>query len=479
MKLKELFPWQDLDSKLGGKKIKGISDDTRLLKRGEVFFVRKRKNFDIFSVLRKIDGKPLVFVADNKDKEKSKKYIKQTPVIFVKAIEKEFYRCVDTFYRWKGWALQFIGVTGTNAKTTVTSLIHHLLKKSGKKASLIGTVNYLIGERKEKAIQTTPDYLILRKLAQKASQNTKFMVMEVSSHGVSQERVRGLKFSHCIFTNLSRDHLDYHGTMQNYFNAKKALFTSNPQATFIINNDDPYGRKIAKIGKKVISYGLDQKAKLYAKNIKLSKHHSEFDLIWKNKTYKVHTTLLGEHNVSNILAALATLFSLGISAKAVISHIKTFNNVTGRLEQVSPDVFIDYAHTPDALEKVLISLKDIGYDNPICVFGCGGQRDRGKRPLMGEVASRYAKFSFVTSDNPRSEKPALICREIERGFKNNNYSVVVNRKEAIKEALKLKPKVKNSCVLVAGKGHEEYQTIGNKKIPFSDGKVVKKILSNR
>ena len=479
MKIKELFSGLSLDKNLGEKTLKGIYDDSRFLKKGELFFVRRRKNFDIFSVLPQLEKKTLAIAADIKDKEEITKKIKKVPVIFVEDIEKEFQRAVELFYKGSK-SLKVIGVTGTNGKTTVANLIYHLLKKLGQEASLIGTVNYCIAGKKKKATHTTPDYLLLRKLIAEAVKNkASYMVMEVSSHGASQERTKGIDFSRCVFTNLSRDHLDYHKTMQSYFNAKKSFFLSNKNASFIINTDDLYGKKLARLGENVISYGLGPQAKLRAKNIKLGKSQTTFDISYKSKTFKVQSLLLGEHNVYNVLAALATLFSLGFSPKRVIGQISSFCSVEGRLEEVWPSVFIDYAHTPDALKKVLLALKDIGYTNTVCVFGCGGQRDKGKRPLMGEVASNHAAFSFITSDNPRNEDPLEICEQVKKGFKKNNYSVILNRRQAIKKALEIKPKLNNCCVLVAGKGHEKYQIIKDKNIPFSDHKVIKGIMKNK
>ncbi|UCG34830.1 MAG: UDP-N-acetylmuramoyl-L-alanyl-D-glutamate--2,6-diaminopimelate ligase [Candidatus Omnitrophota bacterium] len=474
MNVRELFSDHNLDKSLGQKTVKGICDDSRSLKDGELFFVRRRKNFDIFSVLAKVEQKALALVADAKDKIKVKKVVRKAAVIFVKDVEKEFHRVAERFYKWDKNNLQVIGVTGTNGKTTVTNLIYYFLKKLAKEASLVGTVNYCIAGKKKKGTHTTPDYLSLRKLIAEAEKaRARYMVMEVSSHGAAQERIKGIEFSHCVFTNLSRDHLDYHKTMESYFNAKKSFFLNNKDAVFIINIDDPYGKKLAELNKNAITYGLRQGAKLCAKNIKLGRRQTTFDIVWKSKAWRVRSALVGEHNVSNVLAALATLFSLGFSPRDVIGHSSSFPSVEGRLEEVGADVFIDYAHTPDALEKVLLALKDIGYANTVCVFGCGGQRDKGKRLLMGAIADKYTTFSFITSDNPRNEDPLKICEQVKKGFKKNNYAVILKRKDAIKEALKLKPRLKNSCVLVAGKGHERYQTIKNKNIPFSDSKVIR------
>jgi UDP-N-acetylmuramoyl-L-alanyl-D-glutamate--2,6-diaminopimelate ligase len=198
-------------------------------------------------------------------------------------------------------------------------------------------------------------------------------------------------------------------------------------------------------------------------------------LIYKGECFSVETPLLGKHNISNILGAVALLFSLGFSLSDIIKLTPSFKRVEGRLEEVVPDVFVDYAHTPDSLRKTLLALKDIGYKKIICVFGCGGDRDKGKRKIMGEIACDCSDFTFITSDNPRSEDPLDICKEIQKGFRKDNYSVIPDRKEAIREADKLRKRYRNTCLLVAGKGHEEYQIIGDKKIPFKDSIIIRQL----
>jgi len=472
---------------LGQIEIKGISDDSRSLKKGDLFFIIKRKKFDIFSVLKDIEPKVSAFVAQNKDKEKLKTIVKTRPLILVKNIKKEFHKATNIFYGCTNSDLKIIGITGTNGKTTTAFLIHHLLKKMQVKPSLIGTVKYLIGSQSTKANYTTPDFLSLRKTLKRIKDaGSRFVVMEVSSHALSQGRIKGIKFSRCVFTNLTRDHLDYHRTLTNYFNTKKKLFFQNKDAISLINTDDLYGKKIFNQLNNSISYGTTKGADFYADNIRLDSCGSYFDLIYGKKSYPLTTSLCGKHNILNILAAVGVVSSLGFPLSEIVKSLASFKPVEGRLQAVYDDLFVDYAHTPDALENVLSMLRQIGYKKIICVFGCGGNRDKGKRRVMGQIAQKRADFTFITSDNPRYEDAYTICQQIEKGFKSNNYSIVLDRKNAIAQAIKLflvsasnaaesKKKIK-TCVLVAGKGHEDYQIVGDKKLPFKDSNVIREVV---
>jgi UDP-N-acetylmuramoyl-L-alanyl-D-glutamate--2,6-diaminopimelate ligase len=482
--LKQIFPHISLPQATRTLKPTGICEDSRLIQKGDIFFICPRKNFDIFSVLKEIEDKALIFLAPREYQHTLRSLFTGKPIIFVKDIRKEFYRAVDCFYNFNAADFTFIGVTGTNGKTTITTLINHLLAKAGKKTALIGTVNYSIGNKKFPASHTTPDYLNLRKIFSEAKkQKIRYVVMEVSSHAIVQERTRGIIFEACVFTNLTRDHLDYHKTMENYFQAKRTLFTENPRAIAVINKDDAYGKKLLNVAQTPLSYGLSSGCDVRALNLNLGPVQSEFILNFKGKEYPVVTPLLGKHNVSNILATIATVVSLGFPLKKIISAIPSFQGAEGRLERVHKNIFVDYAHTPDALAKALAALREVGFEKIICVFGCGGNRDKGKRSMMGAIAANLAAFTFITSDNPRHEDAGDICLQIKEGFRSSNASIVIDRREAIRCAIKLcantiKKGYNNCCVLVAGKGHEEYQILGDKKIPFKDSVVIKKLLKN-
>ncbi|MDD5583536.1 MAG: UDP-N-acetylmuramoyl-L-alanyl-D-glutamate--2,6-diaminopimelate ligase [Candidatus Omnitrophica bacterium] len=482
--LKEIFPHISLPRGMSTLVSAGICEDSRLIQKGDIFFILPRPNFDIFSVLEGIRNKALLFVASKQYRAILAALSKEKPVIFVNDARKEFYGAVDRFYDFNATDFKFIGVTGTNGKTTITTLINYLITKAGEKTALLGTVNYSIGNKIFPASHTTPDYLNLRKIFNMAKkQKVRYVVMEVSSHAIAQARTEGITFKACIFTNLTRDHLDYHKTMESYFQAKRMLFTENPRAIAVINGDDPYGKKLLKDVRRPLSYGLTPGCDIRATCLDLGREQSEFILNANGKEYPVVTPLLGKHNVSNILAAIAVTASLGFKLKKVIAAIPSFRGADGRLERVHKNIFVDYAHTPDALSKALSALKEVGYGKIICVFGCGGNRDKGKRAMMGAIADKDAIFTFITSDNPRHEEAGEICRQIKEGFRSCRYRIVIDRREAIKCAIKLcantiEKGYNNCCILVAGKGHEDYQILGDKKFPFKDSAVIKELLKN-
>lgn len=464
MKIKDFLP-----------KVKGISDDTRKTSKGDLFFVRRREDFDIFPLLKTVEDKVVAFVAANIDKDRLADLKK--PLILVKDVQTAFENAVDKFYGFKNKDFTFIGATGTKGKTTTAAFIYDFLISQGLKAALIGTVHYRVANKVYKAANTTPGYLALRQLFSEIKrEKTKFVVMEVSSHAIEQKRISGIDFSACVFTNLSHEHLDYHKTMQRYFKAKQKLFIDNKSAIKAVNLDDHYGRLIKRRFKKVISFGLKAKADLMVCDVVLNKSKTQFSFICKKQKYPVATTLLAEHNIYNILAGVTVLSGLGFSLNKLARFIPKFKGVDGRLERVADDVFVDYAHTHVALRKSLQALAKIGYKRIICVFGCGGNRDKAKRPLMGQVACINAQYSIVTTDNPRNEDARQICSQIKKGFKKKNYKVIVDRKKAIKEALKIKKSYNDCCVLVAGKGHEDYQLIKGKKYPFKDKQVIQQIV---
>lgn len=478
MKLKQIFPGLGLKQETCGIEVKGVSDNSRLVKKGDLFFVRPGASFDIFSVLKKIEREVSVFVAAEKDSRKIAACNLKKPVVFLKNINEQFYKTVDLFYGIDKKHFKFIGITGTKGKTTTAFLTQYLLSSLKQKASLIGTIKYIVGNKTYQATHTTPDLLSLRKIFSEASTSKKgYVVMEVSSHSIDQDRIRGIDFSRCVFTNLSREHLDYHKTMRNYFLAKKSFFRKNINAVSIINKDDACAKELMRGLKKVITYGVRSNADFKARDLVVDKNGIKFELLHKGKYFKVESSLLGKHNVYNVLAAIATIFSLGFALNDIIKIVKSFKGVEGRLQEVRRGIFIDYAHSPDSLEKALETLKDIGYNKTICVFGCGGNRDKGKRKVMGHIASRLADFTVITSDNPRNENPYAICRQIESGFGTKKYSLVPDRKKAIAKALKLKGNSGEVCLLVAGKGHENYQIIGDKKISFKDSEVIEELLN--
>ncbi len=478
MKLGEVFPQERNRREIAELEIEGVAFDSREVKKGDVFFIIEGKKFDVFSVLKEIEDVVTVFVVEKRKEQKVKEIIKKKPLIFVENIQKEFRRVVDMVYTFEGKRFKFIGITGTNGKTTTAYLIYQLLKKLGKKVSLIGTVNYYLGEEKIKATYTTPPYLYLRKLFRKMKEiDSEFIVMEVSSHGIAQKRIEGINFACCVFTNLGRDHLDYHKTIENYFSTKRKFFLDNPLATCLINIDDPYGKRLfQELNGKKFSFGIENNADFKAEELKILRKGVEFYLKGQGRKFFITSSLLGRHNILNMLGSVGTIFSLGFPLEKVINHLAEIKGVEGRLEEVANDIFVDYAHTPFALKSMLSTLRKMGYNKIIAVWGCGGDRDKGKRKIMARIASQLADYNFITMDNPRSEDPLEICYQIKEGLENNNFSIILDRRKAIEEALSLKKRWKNGAVAVLGKGHEDYQIIGETKVFFKDKEEIKKAL---
>jgi UDP-N-acetylmuramoyl-L-alanyl-D-glutamate--2,6-diaminopimelate ligase len=394
------------------------------------------------------------------------------------------------FYGRPGDRLRMAAVTGTNGKTTTTFLIKHICEKAGLRCGLIGTVRYEIGERVLPAIRTTPESLDLQELlAQIVNAGCRAAAMEVSSHALAQDRTRGLEWDVAVFTNLTQDHLDFHGTMESYFDSKTKLFTQlgnqekKRKSIAIVNIDDRYGEQLLdKIDKRVgvVTYGMGVRADFRASNYRVEFSGTSYQLDARGKSYLVRVPLIGRFNVANSVAALAAANALGINLRDAVLSLGKSPQVPGRLEIIPAkrqfQVFVDYAHTPDALRNVLKTLHELGPHRLIVVFGCGGDRDRQKRPLMGEIVDRHADHAIITSDNPRKEDPGAIIAEIEKGFRSTHYEKIVDRMAAIGRAIALaQPR---DIVLIAGKGHENYQEFADHTVPFDDIQVARRAIED-
>ncbi|MDE2221868.1 MAG: UDP-N-acetylmuramoyl-L-alanyl-D-glutamate--2,6-diaminopimelate ligase [Candidatus Omnitrophica bacterium] len=398
---------------------------------------------------------------------------------------KHFLRCLARrFYGTPSARVKCVGVTGTNGKTTITYLIESIIRAAGSRCGVIGTINHRIGDKIIPSKNTTPGFLDnQRYLAQLADAGADYCVMEASSHALDQGRLEDIHFSAGIFTNLTQDHLDYHKDMEDYFRAKSLLFSKlSSSSTAIINIDDPYGQKLLTLtGCPVIPYAVDTPAKVHAANIRYDLDGSRFDIIFPDGTINIHTRFIGRHNVYNILAAFAWGMSQGFGPQIIRQGIEKLQAVPGRLEGVDNDqgifIFIDYAHTEDGLVNVLKALRAVTSERIILVFGCGGDRDRSKRPQMGQAACRLADYSIVTSDNPRSEDPAAIISEIVVGFTKKNFETCIDRTQAISLALEMAQP--GQVVLIAGKGHENYQIFKDRTITFDERDVVSQCLQSR
>jgi UDP-N-acetylmuramoyl-L-alanyl-D-glutamate--2,6-diaminopimelate ligase len=365
--------------------------------------------------------------------------------------------------------LSIIGVTGTNGKTTTTYLLESIFSAANLSAGVIGTTGVRIAGRPEPFPRTTPEAPDLQKLlARMVERGVQAVAMEVSSHGLHQHRVAGIRFGCAVFTNLSQDHLDYHGTLEEYFAAKAMLFTPEMAERAVVNVDVPEGHSLLGGGVPAVTYGLEEGADVRAEDVLTT----DQGLSFRVGPLEVRSLLRGLFNVYNCLAALAAARAIGISDRSIVEGIRSVRGVPGRLEPVDAGqdflVVVDYAHTPDSLENVLKAVRPLATGRVIVAFGCGGDRDRAKRPMMGEVATRLADFTIVTSDNPRSEDPLEIVAEIEGGAKAGGgaYSVEPDRREAIRRAAR--EARAGDVVVIAGKGHETGQEFAERTIPFDD-----------
>jgi UDP-N-acetylmuramoyl-L-alanyl-D-glutamate--2,6-diaminopimelate ligase len=410
--------------------------------------------------------------------------------IKVSNVREAMARAAASFYQHPSTRLQVIGVTGTNGKTTVAFMIKEVLEAAGFKTGLIGTVRYEIGDRVIPAHRTTPESLeVQQMMAQMVEAGCKACVMEVSSHALDQKRVAGIEFDIAIFTNLTQDHLDYHGTMENYLVAKQKLFTKSAngskKGTVVINIDDAHGARLVDDSDAAVklTYGIRSAANIRATKIQLAANASSFTLETPKKTFTCKLPLIGRHNIYNALAAAGATYALDVEPAKIQSALNQMQPVPGRLESVACGqpfaVFVDYAHTDDALQNVLTTLREVTSGRVLLLFGCGGSRDTGKRAKMGRVAAELADFSIITSDNPRKESPAAIAAQIEEGFrsvKQADYSVELDRKRAITDVISMaKP---GDTVLLAGKGHETYQEFEDTVVPFDDRVYAREALEN-
>jgi UDP-N-acetylmuramoyl-L-alanyl-D-glutamate--2,6-diaminopimelate ligase len=380
--------------------------------------------------------------------------------------------------------LKVVGVTGTKGKTTITYILEEILKSAGFVPAVIGTVEYRGPGFRIKAPRTTPEAPDIQKMmSEMVEAGATHCLMEVSSHALEQKRVWGVSFDVAVFTNLSGEHMDYHHSMENYYEAKKKLFFLNhKRSTCVVNVDDAWGKKlISELPLRTIAYGLEPEAIVRAEKYRISERGMDAHLSYPGGSIAISSRLVGRHNLYNTLAAAASALALNVPPAEIARGIAALRGVPGRFERVENDlglnIVVDYAHTDNALENLLATAKDLKARRIILVFGAGGNRDTEKRERMGDVAARMADWTVITSDNPRQEDPARIIADIEKGFARNearNYEIVPDRKEAIRKALSLGRK--GDYILVAGKGHEDYQIFKDETIHFSDIEVIASIL---
>lgn len=393
-----------------------------------------------------------------------------------------------TFFGNPGEALRAIGITGTNGKTTTSLLVKHILDTLHLHCGLIGTIRYVVGDESRPASRTTPESVDVQDLlAQMVAAGNRSVAMEVSSHALVQHRVRGIEWDAAVFTNLTQDHLDYHKTMDAYFDAKALLFErmfeqKSRRGKSIINCDDRFGvRLIERLPKaaRPLTFGMGVRSDFRAIDPRSDVHGTQFKLEAKGRQYLVRTPLIGRFNVYNSLAALACASSLGLELRAAVQALASAPQVPGRLERVPArrnfTVYVDYAHTDDALTNVLSTLRELRPRRLLVVFGCGGDRDRAKRPLMARAAGQLADYAIITSDNPRTEDPGKIIADIVAGMPATGYETITDRKAAIYRAIELADR--GDIVLIAGKGHENYQEINGRRTPFDDVSVARNAIA--
>ncbi|MBN2413312.1 UDP-N-acetylmuramoyl-L-alanyl-D-glutamate--2,6-diaminopimelate ligase [candidate division KSB1 bacterium] len=461
-----------------------IQVDSRNLKKGDLYIAIKGYRVDghnfIAEAIKK--GVECIILQDRT----FKKFDQNITAIQLKNTRAGLPLIASNYNKNPADRLTLTGITGTNGKTTTAILIKSILEKHGKKTGLIGTIEYLIGQRNIGSGLTTPEPITLHHLfSHMVKNNVSHCVMEVTSHAIKQYRVDGLNFSHAIFTNITHDHLDYHGTIQNYFNTKAGLFENlNQNSLAIINYDNPFYDKLVKrtATDTILTYSLDEsRTDIYAQKIDLFPDGSTIDIKTPDGDIFIKSKLPGLFNCENILAAVAFGIANNIDRDIIKQGIESVESIRGRFETVNFDqdyhIIIDYAHTPDALKKTLITITEQFGNDIITVLGCDGNRDRSKRALMGGIASEMSKLTVVTSDNPRNEDISSIIHDIKAGIiPGKKHKIIPDRKAAIEFALsKTKP---GDTVLLAGKGHENYMEIKEKKFYFNEREIIKEYLKN-
>ena len=508
----------ELKRLLEGVEVKKIAGDTLKEVEGIAYHSKQIEKGFLFAAIRGLEADGHQFVEEAIQRgagavvSEEERDVSNRTLILVPNSRQALAKISSNFYGDPSSRLKLIGITGTNGKTTTTYLLESIFKKAGCAVGVIGTINYRFGQKITPAPNTTPESLDLQRiLGEMLKEGTSHVIMEVSSHALDLDRVFGCQFDGVVFTNLTSEHLDYHKTLDQYFGSKKKLFSdslvkSRKERRFAVTNrDDPRGEKMVEgINLPVIRYGLGPSCDITADQTTSSFEGLSCRVRTPKGNLSIRSKLIGEFNVYNILAAVSVGIGMDLPLETLKEGVEGLEGVSGRFEKVENSkglhVIVDYAHTHDALERVLSGLKHIvengarNHGKMITVFGCGGDRDRTKRPLMGEVAGKYSDLAILTSDNPRTEDPLAILEEVERGFKSlplkewhpkeiefwrskKGYLKVADRREAIRMAVRLAQP--SDTVLIAGKGHEDYQIIGKKKFPFDDRVEARKALEEK
>ena len=495
------FNWR-CDSNIDCCEIENISYDSRIVTEKDAFFakdgIHKNATFFIKEVVNK---KVKAVFIDHKYYNEVKVSINSScpTVLFTSNnFDEDSAAFIAYFFSNPSEKLHVVGVTGTNGKTSIALLLSQLYSNLKSPSIYMGTLGCFLPSTKIEFNMTTPDLIQINQwLQQGIQQKAEYAFIETSSHGIEQGRVRNIEFEIAIFTNLTQDHLDYHITMENYFLAKKKLFDQSLNSKkikgFVINTDDMYGQRLFTFiteqnsirkqkGEKeipLISVGINNEAIVRITNIQAQWTGYTCDLIFNNTIYSINTQLLGIFNICNIAYCFSTALLLNTATSTIVEQIQHLKTVYGRMEIVANNqskmVIVDYAHTPDALEKAILTAKELKHNKLILIFGCGGDRDHGKRAMMGKIADTYADMIIITNDNPRNEDGNAIIENILDGICSNKYKVISDRKQAIEYGISILSK--EDILLIAGKGHENYQIIGSEKKYFSDQETVRSILN--
>lgn len=468
----------------GDPDITSVEMDSRQVQPGSLFICVTGKRFDGHNYVSDVVSRGAGAIVAERP------VIAEVPVIYVNDVRRALAQLADRIYGQPSHRLNLIGVTGTNGKTTITYLVKRIQEYAGMKTGLIGTIGMEYGDKIISVDNTTPEAPVLQKACRDmVDNNVQSAVMEVSSHALVQGRVRGLDFNIAVFTNLTQDHLDYHGTMEDYLHAKSLLFSqlgntydTTRKKAAVINNDDPASGKLKEsTAALLMTYGITEMADVRAANIVISAKGTTFDLITPEGQFSVAMKLVGKFSVYNVLAAACACWLNGVSWEIIVEAIAKIEGVSGRFEMVNAgqsfSVIVDYSHTPDSLENALLTIKEFAKGCIITVVGCGGDRDRIKRPLMAEIAVRNSDYAIFTSDNPRTEDPEAILKDMEAGVQQGSYTKIVNRGEAIQHAIALAKE--NDSVLIAGKGHETYQITEAGVLDFDDRLEAQKAIKER
>ena len=484
-KLSDFFNDEDILASKGDldRPISGLAMDSRRVMHGNLFFaIRGRRSDGNLFIDEAVARGAVAIVAERIPAVTSAR----VTYIQVQDARRALALVSQRYFKFPDKSLDLVGITGTNGKTTVASLVKHLLGTGDQRVGLIGTVHYDLGARVVPSYRTTPESLeLFGMLAQMHEAGCRQAVLEVSSHGIDQHRVLGLQLGVAVFTNLTQDHLDYHRTKEAYFAAKCRLFTGGtgplPRAA-VINLDDEHGRRLAAAtprGLKVVTFGEAADATIRAERVQLGFTSTSLELVWPEGRLALTSPLIGRYNLSNLLAAFATCHALGRDLRVVATRLKSFAGVAGRMERIAEgqpyNVLVDYAHTDDALRNALGMLRTITPGRLLVVFGCGGNRDRSKRPLMTAAVQEFADFAWATADNPRSEQLGQIFGDMQGGVTDGTkVAFVEDRRRAI--SLALDAARAGDCVLIAGKGHETYQEFADTIVPFDDRQVVRELI---